>query len=167
MGLLIRRASAAAVPRFFFCRRLDQLCHSVEAAFKQEFRGRSARLAAIPGRIRIQPTGPCKTLPSSTWQPKAGHSHHTGEKMTPDLAVRPTPERTGAYRLVVLAATEPVLNLPAGQARFDDIARQPIRIIGNDDVFPEHRPLPPDQRIFLAKGQRQTVTGLVLFQVVH
>jgi hypothetical protein len=52
-----------------------------------------------------------------------GHRHHTGEKMTPDLAVRPVPDWTrGAHQIVIFTETEPVLNLQTGKALFDDIA---------------------------------------------
>jgi hypothetical protein len=82
---------------------------------------------------------------------QVGHGHHTGEKMTPDLAVCPVAEQARADQIDVLAATEPVLNLPAGKARFNDIARHPVRIVGNNDVFPEHRLFPVDQQL-LAYG---------------
>ena len=95
-----------------------------------------------------------------------GHGHHTGEKMTPGLAVRPVAERTRADQIDVLAATEPLLNLPAGKARFNDIAGYPVPIVGNNDVFPEHRLFPVDQRDIFAKGQRQAVRGLLKFQLV-
>ena len=95
-----------------------------------------------------------------------GHGHHTGEKMTPDLAIRPVADWSRADQIVILAETEPVLNLPEGKARFDDIAGHPVRIVGNNDVFPKHRFFPVDQRDIFAKGQRQAVRELLKFQLV-
>ena len=54
--------------------------------------------------------------------------------MTLDLAIRPVAERARAHQIVVLAETEPVLNLPAGKARFDDMARHPVRIVDDHGV---------------------------------
>ncbi len=45
--------------------------------------------------------------------------------------------RTGADQLIILAESEPIFHLPAGQTGLDDLADRPIGIIGDDNVLAE------------------------------
>ncbi len=57
-----------------------------------------------------------------------------GEQMAANLAVRPVPHRLCTDQIIILALSEAVLNLPAVQARFNNIGRGPLVVIRDDDV---------------------------------
>src|SRR6056297_3814826 len=66
------------------------------------------------------------------------HRSHASKQMTPDLAVRPVPDRTDTDGIIIIADPEPVFNLPAVYACFHDRPGAPVDVICNDDIFSEH-----------------------------
>jgi len=54
------------------------------------------------------------------------HCSHACKQMTPDLAVSPVPDRTETDSILVIAYPEPVFNLPAVYACFQELPGAPV-----------------------------------------